>query len=119
MEGGAEICAPRILVSRFLIGRLQTESMEALLRAVCKVPEAPFLRGSGERCWGGSGSKEGKMGPRVQWNAKERKLPLVFAHEASWEGLLTVSEKKGPMAGLGTLGSRFFNICWMDRWVEE
>lgn len=119
MDGGAEICAPRILVSRFLIGHLQTESMAALLRALCKVPEAPSFRGRGERRWGGSGSKEGKMGPRVRWNAKESKLPLVFAHAASWEGLLTVSEKRGPMTGLGTSGSRFFNACWMDRWVEE
>ena len=42
------------------------------------------------------------MGPRAHWGVEEGKLPLGFAHPASWEGLWIVSNKRGPMAGLGT-----------------
>lgn len=120
MEGGAEILRsqdPGVQVSDWPF--TDGEHGGLAESQVCKVPQAPSFRGRGERGWGGSGSKEGKTGLRVQWSAKESKLPLVFAHAASWEGLLTVSEKRGPVAGLRTSGSRFFKVCWMDRWVEE
>ena len=120
MEGGAEILRsqdPGVQVSDWPFTDGECGGLAE--SRMFKVPQAPSFRGRGERGWGGSGSKEGKMGLWVQWSAKESKLPLVFAHEASWEGLLTVSEKRGTMAGLGTSGSWFFKVCWMDRWVEE
>lgn len=73
---------------------------ESQVWATC--PKAPSFRGRGERGWGRSGGEEGRIGPRAQWGVEEGKLPLGFAHPASWEGLWIVSNKRGPMAGLGT-----------------
>lgn len=110
MEGGAEILHsqdPSVQVSDWPF--TDGEHGGLAESQVCKVPQAPSFRGRGERL-GRQWSKEGKTGLRVQWSAKESKLPLVFAHAASWEGLLIVSEKRGPVAGLGTSGSWFFKV---------